>query len=88
LAKFRLAVNDRISDKTLYIACTVFGKTAENVKSKLLKGVQVLIDGRLELDSVTGEDGKKRDFYGVVAEKLEINYAESEVLNQKTSKAV
>jgi single stranded DNA-binding protein len=74
LVKFRIAVNDRINDKTLYINCTSFGKVAENLHAKLLKGTEVLVHGRLEMDTVSGDDGKKRDFYGVIVDKLEINY--------------
>jgi single-strand DNA-binding protein len=75
LARFRIAVNDRISEKTLYLSVSLFGKMADRLKEKLNKGVQLLVDGRLELDTVTGEDGKKRDFYGLVADKIEIDYA-------------
>lgn len=80
LCRFRMAVNDRISDKTLFIGATVFGAAAEKLNSKLLKGVSVLIDGRLEMDTIAGKDGKNRDFYGVIVDKLEINYADSDVL--------
>lgn len=75
LARFRIAVNDRVSEKTLYLTVSLFGKMAERLKEKLIKGVQLLVDGRLELDTVTNDSGVKKDFYSLVADKVEIDYS-------------
>ena len=76
-----LAVNYRSHDKqsntwkenTTFVDVTLFGRTAEVAGEYLAKGKQVLIEGRLQLDTWDDrETGKKRQKLYVVGEKLEM----------------
>jgi len=76
-----LAVNHRSLDKqsntwkenTTFVEVTLFGRTAEVAGEYLAKGKQVLIEGRLQLDTWDDrETGKKRQKLYVVGDKLEM----------------
>jgi single-strand DNA-binding protein len=74
----RLAVNRRYKtrqgdsrDEVLFIDVTVWGKSAETCSQYLSKGRPVFIEGRLRLESWTGNDGQKRSRMGVVAENFQ-----------------
>src|SRR5574344_792429 len=41
-------VNDQRQDDASFFCCTVYGKTAENLKQYLVKGQQVAIEGSLK----------------------------------------
>ena len=74
-----LAVNDRVKrndewvDETTFVDITLWGRTAEVANEYLSKGSQVLIEGRLKLDSWEDKnDGKKRYKLRVVGEKMQM----------------
>jgi len=76
VSEIGLAVNDRRKDakgewieETTFVDCTLWGRTAEIAGEYLGKGSQVLIEGRLKLDSWE-KDGQKRSKLRVVAENL------------------
>jgi single-strand DNA-binding protein len=60
MAKFRLAVNDRQYDDTLFINVLCFGKMAENLQPMLMKGRLVSITGKLKVDDYEDEEGNKK----------------------------
>lgn len=71
-----LAVNDKRKDakgdwieETTFVDVTLWGRTAEIAGEYLNKGSNVLIEGRLKLDSWE-KDGQKRTKLRVVAENL------------------
>ncbi|MDZ4819146.1 MAG: single-stranded DNA-binding protein [Planctomycetota bacterium] len=71
-----LAVNDRRKtasgewvEETTFVDVTLWGKTAEIASEYLGKGSQVMIEGRLKLDTWEKE-GKKNSKLRVVGEKL------------------
>lgn len=71
-----LAVNDRRKDQngnwteeTTFVDITLWGRNAEVAAEYARKGVQVLIEGRLKLDSWE-TDGQKRSKLKVVGERL------------------
>ena len=43
-----------------FIDCAVFGKYAESVAKSVVKGRLVAVEGRLQIDSYTAQDGSKR----------------------------
>src|SRR5574344_1824557 len=43
-------INDQRQDDASFFCCTVYGKTAENLKKYLVKGQQVAIEGSLKQD--------------------------------------
>jgi len=76
VSEIGLAVNDKRKDakgewieETTFVDCTLWGRTAEIAGEYLGKGSQVLIEGRLKLDSWE-KDGQKRSKLRVVAENL------------------
>ena len=72
-----LAVNrsvkkvDSWEDEVSYIDCTIWGKTAESLKSKLVKGKQICVHGYLKQDRWE-KDGKKQSRLNVVAESVQL----------------
>jgi single-strand DNA-binding protein len=51
-------VNDQWQDEASFFCCTVYGKTAENLKKYLVKGQQVAIEGSLKQERWE-KDGQK-----------------------------
>jgi single-strand DNA-binding protein len=72
-----LAVNrsikkgDSWEDEVSYIDCEIWGKTAENLKDKLVKGKQVCVHGYLKQDRWE-KDGQKQSRLKVVAESVQL----------------
>lgn len=74
-----MAVNDRRKsptgewvDETTFVDVTMWGRTAEVAGEYLGKGSQVLIEGRLKLDSWQDKEGQKRSKLRVVCERLQM----------------
>ncbi len=65
-ANFSLAVNekwgagDKKQERTEWIKCVCFGKTAELVSKYASKGRQIYVEGRLQTRSWDGKDGNKQ----------------------------
>lgn len=72
MSKFRLAVNNRRNEKTLYINIVVFGKLAEMLQPKLVKGRIALIIGALDVEDYETEAGEKRTSVCVMADDIEL----------------
>jgi len=78
VAKFGLATNRTYIDpatkekkqEVMFIDITIFGRAAESANQYLKKGSQVLVEGRLVLNSWTGQDGQKRSKHEILAESL------------------
>ena len=75
---FGLAVNRRWTGKdgekredTCFVDCRAFGRLAENINKYLRKGRQLFIEGRLDFDSWTGQDGTKRSKHRVTVESFQ-----------------
>ena len=69
--KFKSATGE-LKEEVLFVDLTFFGRTAEIANQYLKKGSQVLIDGRLKLDSWTAQDGSKRSKHSVIVESLQM----------------
>lgn len=74
-----LAINDVYKDKdgnkvedVTFVDVTFWGRQAEIAAEYAKKGSQILIEGRLKLDSWEAEDGSKRSKLKVVAERLQL----------------
>ena len=72
MAKFRLAVNDRRNDSTLFLNVLTFGKTAEILKEHLTKGRLVGVQGKLKIDDYQDNDGNTRNSVCVMADNIEL----------------
>jgi len=67
----RIAVDCR-NEKTLFIDVVLWRKLAEIANSYLKKGSPVLVEGRLEEDSWTDNEGNKRYKVKVIADDLRL----------------
>jgi len=67
--RFSVPINDHYggNETTTWYRVVCFGKTAENVNQYMRKGSPVAIEGRVEIDSWTGKDGKTRNDLKLVA---------------------
>ena len=74
-----LAVNESYKNKegqkvenTVFVECTLWGKTAELAGQYLAKGKPVMFEGKLKLDQWDDkETGKKRSKLGVIVESMQ-----------------
>ncbi|TWT44696.1 Single-stranded DNA-binding protein [Phycisphaerae bacterium RAS1] len=78
VCEFGLAVNHRWRDKdgnqkedVCFVDCACFGRGGEVINQYMAKGRAILIEGRLKLDSWTGQDGQKRSKHSVVVENFQ-----------------
>lgn len=75
---FGLAVNHRWRDKdgnqreeVCFIDLSAFGRQAEVINQYMAKGRPMLVEGRLRLDTWTGQDGQKRSKHTVVVDNFQ-----------------
>lgn len=63
--------NDEWTDEVLYVnRISVWGKSAENAAEYLLKGSQVLIEGRLKNNTWETDSGEKRSNLDITATRV------------------
>lgn len=61
LCNFSIAINRKINrEKSDFIDCTAFGKTAENIAKYFCKGSEIAIIGEIHVDEYTTKEGAKR----------------------------
>lgn len=72
VAKFRVASTPRTFDRqtnewkdgeSLFLTCSVWRQTAENVAESLTRGMRVIVQGRLKQRSYEDNEGVKRTVY-------------------------
>lgn len=74
VCKFTLAVDrpyNGESKETDFINIVVWNKAGENAAKYLTKGRQTAVEGRLQIRSYDGNDGKKRYITEVIADRVE-----------------
>lgn len=72
VTRFTLAVARENTDKTDFIHCITFGKVAENTAQYCNKGRQVLLSGRLEINTRTNQETNQMEsFTTVVAVRID-----------------
>ncbi|MCH5213061.1 MAG: single-stranded DNA-binding protein [Oscillospiraceae bacterium] len=87
VASFDIAVDRRFAkegqQKTDFIPCQAWGKTAEFICRWFSKGKMICISGRLQMTQ-TEKDGNKRTYFNVVADNAEFcgNKSESDQYRQ------
>lgn len=72
MSKFRLAVNDRKNSDTLFINVLCFGKMAESLQPKLIRGRLVTIQGKLKVDEYEDENHNKRSSICIMADEISL----------------
>ena len=76
IAKFGLAVDRRFKNQqgekvTDFFDCSAFRQKAEFVEQYVKKGRLVLVEGSIEMNEVTGQDGVKKRFTNIICENVE-----------------
>lgn len=72
MAKFRMAVNDRRNEDTLFLNILCFGKMAEALKDHLKKGRLVGVQGKLKIDDYQDKDGNQKNSICVMADEISL----------------
>ncbi len=79
VCKFGLAVNRKwkgqdgqMNESTCFVDLTAFGRQAEVIGQYCNKGRPVFIEGRLEFNSWTSQDGQKRNKLEVIVENFQL----------------
>ena len=72
MSKFRLAVNDRRNDDTLFVNVLCFGKMAENLNPMLTKGRLVSITGKLKIDDYEDDQQQKKSSVCIMADEISL----------------
>ena len=78
VVEFGLAINHKykkqdgtMKDDTCFVDCKAFGKTAENIHKYCKKGRPLFLEGRLNYESWTAQDGSKRSKHTVTIENFQ-----------------
>ena len=73
VANFTVAVNEGHGDKqkTTYINCVAWEKTAEAIGNYLDKGSKVLVDGKIQVRNYENQEGKKVYVTEVLVKEIE-----------------
>ncbi len=72
MAKFRMAVNDRRNEDTLFLNILCFGKMAEALKDHLKKGRLVGVQGKLKIDDYQDKEGNQKNSICVMADEISL----------------
>jgi len=68
-------------DEVMFIDLTFFGRTAEIANQYLRKGSKVLVDGRLQFQQWTAQDGSKRSKHAITVENLQMLDSKADAQN-------
>ena len=83
MAKFRMAVNDRRNEDTLYLNVLCFGKMAEALKEHLIKGRLVGVQGKIKVDDYKDKEGNPRNSVCVMADEISLGPSNSASSEEK-----
>ncbi len=72
MSKFRMAVNDRRNDDTLFLNILCFGKMAEALGEHLTRGRLVGVQGKLKIDDYEDKNGDTRTSICVMADEISL----------------
>lgn len=83
MAKFRMAVNDRRNDDTLYLNVLCFGKMAEALSEHLVKGRLVGVQGKLKIDDYQDKEGNQKNSVCVMADEISLGPSNTVTTEEK-----
>lgn len=74
ICRFNIANNvySKQGDRTSFIDCVAFGKTAEIIEKYTAKGKQIAITGKLQQNTWETQDGQKRSKIEVIVENVQL----------------
>ena len=61
----------RVNEGTDWFDVTFFGKRAEVIEKFFSKGSQIIVSGRMQSDTVKGDDGKNRKYWKLIGEDFD-----------------
>ena len=70
--------NGEKKEEVCFIDITFFARSAEIANQYLRKGSKILVEGRLQLDQWTDQNGQKRSKHGVVVETMQMLNSKSD----------
>jgi len=80
MSKFRLAVNNRRSQETLFVNVVCFGKMAEMLQPKLTKGRVAHIQGKLSIQDYEDKEGQKKTSVCIMADEIELGLSPDQII--------
>lgn len=88
IIKFTIAVHTGYgkSEKTIFVDCTAFGKTAITINQWCGKGSIVNVLGELDCNEYEGRDGAKRKAWGMLVETVKFRGGYKEDEKEATEK--
>lgn len=84
MAKFRMAVNDRRNDDTLYLNVLCFGKMAEALSEHLTKGRLIGVQGKLKIDDYQDKEGNTKNSICVMADEISLGPSSAVSTDEKS----
>jgi len=96
VANFTIASSSRVFDRdagqwrdgdTLFMRCTVWQQSAENLADSLTKGTRVIVLGRLRQHSFETRDGEKRTNVELVVDEIGVSLRYATVAVTKTTRS-
>lgn len=73
--RFKNAQGEKVTD---FFRCKAFKQTAEFVNNYIKKGNLVAVEGRIEIDEFTGQDGVKKWFTNIICDQVQSLTSRSE----------
>lgn len=70
LVNFSVGVS-RVGEGTDWFDITFFGRRAEVIEKFFSKGSQIIVSGRMQADTVKGDDGKNRKYWKLIGEDFD-----------------
>lgn len=71
LCNFSVGVSRDMGDETDWFDVTFFGRRAEVIEKFFSKGSQILVSGRMQSDTVKGDDGKNRKYWKLIGSSFD-----------------
>ena len=71
LVNLSVGVSRDMGDETDWFDVTFFGKRAEVIDKFFSKGSQILIEGRMQSNTVKGDDGKQRKYWKLIGSSFD-----------------
>ena len=66
LVNFSVGCSRDMGDETDWFDVTFFGKRAEVIEKFFSKGSQIIVSGRMQSDTVKGDDGKNHKYWKLI----------------------
>ena len=71
LVNFSVGVSRDMGDETDWFDVTFFGRRAEVIEKFFQKGSQIIVSGRMQSDTVKGDDGKNRKYWKLIGSSFD-----------------